>query len=242
MCLSPGVDVAAAVAISVVAVDALRHNHHARTLPLALLPGLFAVHTLSSAFVWWGADGTVSPAVGDAASSFFMLIAFVVLPVYMPWAVVSIEPPGWRRDALLLLGGAGALAGLDFLLGLLGGQGEAIACDYYIDYTITGTASVSGVLYAAATCGALLLSGQRSLFLWGVTNAVVVVVLAQMAQRALPSLWCFWAACSSVFVAWFLRRLERRRARGEPWPWMAYLGRTGAAEPVPPAGHGTMGP
>lgn len=232
MCLSPEVDVVAAAAISVVAVDALRHNHHARTLPLALLPGLFAVHTLASALVWWGADGTVSSTLGDAASWFFMFIAFVLLPVYVPWAVVSIEPPGWRRDALLVLGGAGALAGLDFLLGLLGGRGEAIACDYFIDYRITGTASVSGVLYVAATCGALLLSGQRSLFLWGVTNAVVVGVLGVLAQRGLPSLWCFWAACTSVFVAWFLRRLERRRAAGEPWPWAAYLGRTTPDEPV----------
>ena len=51
MCLSPEVDLAARILISVVAVDAIRHNRHGRTLPLALLPGIFALHSFASMFV-----------------------------------------------------------------------------------------------------------------------------------------------------------------------------------------------
>jgi hypothetical protein len=74
-------------------------------------------------------------------------------------------------------------------------------------------------MYVAATCGALLLSGQRPLVFWGITNVVVVGVLALAERNGLPSLWCFWAAITSGFVAWFLRSLTRARSAGAPWPW-----------------------
>ena len=220
MCFSPEADVVAAVVISVVAVDALRHNHSGRTLPLALLPAVFAVHTLASAFVWWGLDGRVPAGLGAAATSFYLGIAFVLLPVLVPVAVLMIEPPGWRRPALVALGLAGAYASAVFALGLADGRGSATACSYYINFGITGASSAAGVMYVAATCGALLLSGQRPLVIWGILNAVVVAALALAVANGLPSLWCFWAAITSVFVAWFLRSLERERASGAAWPWV----------------------
>jgi Family of unknown function (DUF6629) len=219
MCFAPEVDVVAAVVITGVAVDAIRHNHSARTAPLAVLPALFAVHTLASAFVWWGLDGSVPSGLGAAATSFYLAIAFVVLPVLVPVAVLLIEPPGWRRPALVVLGLAGAYASAAFALGLLDGRGEATACSYYIDFGITGASSFAGVMYVAATCGALLLSGQRPLVVWGITNVVVVGLLVLLEANGLPSLWCFWAACTSVFIAWFLRSLAHARAAGAAWPW-----------------------
>jgi len=219
MCFSPEADVVAAVVISLVAVDALRHNHSLRTMPLALLPTVFAIHTLASAFVWWGLDGAVPAGLGATATAFYLGIAFVLLPILVPVAVLMIEPPGWRRPALIALGVAGAYASAVFSLGLADGRGGAAACSYYIDFGITGASSAAGALYVVATCGALLLSGQRPLFVWGITNVVVVGLLALGEANGLPSLWCFWAAGTSVFIACFLRSLARTRALGGPWPW-----------------------
>lgn len=69
MCFSPEVDVAAAAAISVAAIDAAQRIEHPRTVPIALPPALFAVHTFSSALIWWGADGTVPAQVGRPPAS-----------------------------------------------------------------------------------------------------------------------------------------------------------------------------
>ncbi len=226
MCLAPEVDVVAGAAIAVVAVDALRHNNSRRTLPLALLPAIFALHTFASAFVWWGLRGSVPAAVGEAATDFFMFVAFVLLPVYVPISVLLLEPRGWRQFALTALAGAGALSSVEYLDGLLSGRAGASACDFYIDYSFVDAPTYTAAAYFVATVGALLLSGERSLMLWGVLNAVAVVLLVATVRTALPSLWCFWAACTSVFVAWYLRRLRRRRESGEPWPWETF-------EPLP---------
>ncbi len=205
MCLAPQVDVIAGTAMAVVAVDAFRHCRSIRTAPIAALPAIFAFHTLTSAFVWWGLQGAVSPDVGSTATQIFLTIAFVLWPVYIPLAVLLVEPKGWRRPALLGLAALGVYSSLTFLVPLLAGKGTAVACPYYIDFDIAGVSMTSSMLYLVATCGALLLASDRHLRLWGWANVAAVGVLILMAGSGLPSLWCFWAACTSVFVAWYLR-------------------------------------
>ena len=219
MCLSPQVDVTVGIAISVVAVDTLRHCKSPRLLGLALLPAIFAAHSFTSAFVWLGLLGDVSPEVLNAATALYLFVAFVLLPMYAPIAVWLVEPRGWRRSVFVLLVLAGVYAGMSFLIALIDGRGSAVACDFYISFNIDFTASSVAVFYILATCGALLLSGQRILVYWGLVNALAVGGLAFWASRGLPSLWCFLAAISSVFIAWYLRRLDKSHREGEPWPW-----------------------
>lgn len=217
VCLSPEVDLVAGAALTVVAVDCVRHARSGRTLPIALLPGLFAVHSVTSAVVWWGLRGDVPAAVGDAAAQFYMVVAFALLPVYVPVAIALLEPPGWRRDALILLAGAGTVAGVEFLWGLASGSGRATACDGYVHYLIIDAATIASVAYVVAALGAMLISSQRPLVAWGVVNVVVVVLLVYAQRAALPSLWCGWAAATSVFVAWLMRRLAAATDEGLPW-------------------------
>lgn len=218
MCFSAGFDLAAGTVITVVAIDTLRRNESARTLPLAIIPAVFAAHTLMSGALWLSFNGAISPQAGTAAAWAYMLVAFVLLPILIPLSVLLLEPPGWRRFALVALTGAGVVSGLGYLIGLVGGSGSAQACGWYIDYWIEAPVPFSGVLYLIATCWALLLSGYRPLFLWGLTNVLVVVVLSDAVPRGLPSLWCLWAAVTSFFVNGFLRDLNRSRAIGEKGP------------------------
>ena len=210
MCFSPSVDFIAGAAIAVVAVDAARHCHSMRQAPLAALPAIFAFHTLISGLVWLGFDGIAPSTISSPATMIYLSIAFVLLPIYVPIAVLLIEPRGWRRWALTGLTLAGLYAGIDYTLRLASGRGYATENANYIDFNITGTSSLSAVLYVVATCGAFLLSGYPRLVTWGVLNVIVVGLLVLFISRGLPSLWCFWAAATSFFIAWFLRDQEHQ--------------------------------
>lgn len=205
--------------MAVVAVDSARHCHSIRTAPLAALPAIFAFHTLTSAVVWWGLQGEVAPSLGNTATQVFLAIAFVLWPVYVPVALLLIEPNGWRRGALVGLAGIGIYTSVSFLIPVLAGRGRSLACPYYIDFEIVGIDMTVSMLYLVATCSALLLASDRNLRTWGWLNVAAVGILIFMAGRGLPSLWCFWAGCTSVFVAWYLRSLGVRRSGGEPEPW-----------------------
>ena len=209
MCLTPEVDVVTSVAIGALAIDALRHNNNVRTLPIALVPAIFSVHTFSSAVVWWGHSGAVSPHWGDVAAQFFIAIAFVLLPIYVPLAVLCMEPIGWRRFVLSLFSLGGVVAGLAYAHHIAIGDSSAVVCNRYVDYHVSGVSFSFGILYDLATLGAVFVSSYRVLQYWGAVNVVAIWILAILDSHGLPSLWCFWAACTSGFIAWLMRSLAR---------------------------------
>jgi len=205
VCLSPEVDAVATVTISVFAFDALRHNKSLRSLPLALVPSVFALHTLSSAFVWWAHRGHVSPWVGAEAAKFFIAVAFAFLPIYIPFAVWCIEPAGLRRNVLSVLCLAGLFSGLSFAQSIARGDSSAVVGHHAIAYHVHHVSTLAMCLYFVATCGAMLLSGFPSLIAWGALNVGVILFLFWWMSEDLPSIWCFWAGATSGFVAWFMR-------------------------------------
>jgi hypothetical protein len=61
-----------------------------------------------------------------------------------------------------------------------------------------------------ATCGSLLLSTHRHVRWFGAVNLVVAGLLASLEQYGFISLWCVWAAVSSVAIALHHLRYSRR--------------------------------
>mgnify|MGYP006282089087 FL=1 len=220
MCFSPEVDLVASVAIGAVAFETIRHNHHIRTLPIALVPAIFAIHTFSSAFVWLGFEGHVSLSVQHWAINVYLAIAFILWPTFVPFTLLCIEPIGWRRNTLGVLFMLGAITSAIYQVAIRDGNGSATELAHYIDFHVGGTPYFTGALYFMTTTISVLLSGQRPLVLWGLVNTAVVLVLVASQNHGLPSLWCFWAACTSAFVLWFIRTLETNQQAGIDWPWL----------------------
>ncbi len=219
MCFSPEVDIVAAGVISVAAVDAARHVGERREIPIAALPALFAAHTVMSAFVWWGFQGVVSSDVGDVAAWLFMLLAFSLFPGYVPWAIYALEPEGPRRRRMLVIALIGTFVCVVFFVRLVLGEGADSPAGHYIDYRIDATDDwFLAIGYIIATCGAMLLSGERVLVIYGWVNTLAVVLLALFQEAGFASLWCFWAAITSGLVALYLRRRrgQEARSRGQP--------------------------
>jgi hypothetical protein len=212
MCFSPEVDVVSGVLIGVVGIDALRHVRRPAQLPLAALPILLAVHQLIESVVWWGLDGTVPASLGQHAEWLYLTIAFGVLPVLVPFAVGALEPLSRRRLVGVYVG-VGVVVAADLMYAVLRGPITARIEGYHVEYRVE--LSYGGwvvVLYVLATCGALLMSTHRYVRVYGAVNLFVVLLLAWLDQAALISLWCAWAAVTSVVIAAHLRRLDTGRA------------------------------
>ena len=214
MCFSAEVDFVTAAVIAVPAVDAMRHAERPNEIPIAIVPTLFVVHSLASGLAWLGVDGSVSESLATAAEWVYVLIAFVVIPALVPLAVWCLEATGWRRRATGAVAFLGAVVGVIFLLRMLANGYVAIAHDDWIQWGVQGQGN--GLLtagYLLATCGVLLISGERWLIVYGVVNVVAVAATAAATREGFASIWCFWAALTSVFIAAYLRqRSESRRA------------------------------
>ncbi|NYG60773.1 hypothetical protein BJ980_003696 [Nocardioides daedukensis] len=218
MCFSPEMDAAAGLVVTGIGIDCLRHVTSRNQLALASLPLVFGVHQLIETFVWLELQGRASQCTGDVATYAYLAIAAVLVPVLVPFAFLRI---GVGRSRWLDRGfvAAGVIAAV-LLAELMaedtpdrridGHQITYFAGQYIPDYVLP--------IYAFACLGPALLARSRPLQLFGVLNLVVVAVLAALNQGGVVSLWCLWAACTSILIDLHLRgvRLGLREVIDEP--------------------------
>jgi hypothetical protein len=205
MCFSAEADLVAGVALSVVGIDALRHTRRPAERPLAALPLVFAAHQLVEAAVWWGLEDRISDVVWHPARWVYLAIAFGVLPILVPVAVGAIEPVSNRRRTSILTSiGTGVAVAL--MVAVVRGPIETQIVGHHIEYRVDlWQGGLLVLLYVVATCGSLLLSAHRHVRWFGAINLVAVGLLAWLDQTAFISLWCAWAAVTSVAIAVHLR-------------------------------------
>ena len=99
VCFSPQADVAGGVLIAVIGVDAVRHIHQRRDfIALAWIPVLLGARQFIEALVWLSLQGHVPRGIGQISLWAYLLIAFVVLPVFIPLAIIALEPTRRRKQ------------------------------------------------------------------------------------------------------------------------------------------------
>ena len=221
MCLSPEVDLVAGTAIGLIAIQTIRETHVRQLAPIASVPALFSIHSFASALMWLESQGRVSQQLGNFATAIYLIIAFIILPILIPVSVLTITASKKRRRVLQLLLAAGLVTGIDYAINILNGNSDVKACHNYLDVRVTSTLAISSILYGLATCIVMLISEYRPLRMWGVVNVLFVAVLYVRLQEGLASLWCLWAACTSFFVLWLVKELNREHEATGKWNWEA---------------------
>jgi hypothetical protein len=210
MCFSAEADLIAGVVVSGIGVDAVRHVSHRRELALAALPVVFGVHQLIETFTWWGLEGSVPASLGDAATWVYLVIAFL-LPLAVPLVILSIEVDPERRRMMRPFAVLGGAVTAILLAELFSGPATATDAGLYLAYDVDLDFGVQiTVLYVIATCVPMLMSSTRRMVLFGVLNLAAVTTLGWLMAAGVISLWCAWAAVTSVVIAIHLRTAERQ--------------------------------
>ncbi len=200
MCFSAEADFVSGAVIGAVGVATLAKVKYPREIPLAAMPLAFALHQVIEGFVWRDIDAGV-PRVGGTAVFLYVAFAWMVLPVLAPLSIMLVEPPGWRRRAIGVLVGMGAIAGVYLAQAVFSGDVTAHAAEHTLQYGGAGKWAVQAtVLYVVATCGAPLISGFRAIFWFGVANVFAVAAIVVIQDEGLTSVWCAWAAVVSVLI------------------------------------------
>jgi hypothetical protein len=205
MCFSAQADLVAGVVVGGIAVDAMRHVRQPAHKVLVAIPVVLATHQLIETFVWWGLEGDVPHSVWHPALWLYLVIAFGVVPVLVPLAVAALEPAvnRWRMGVFVAIGCGVAIV---LINAVVRGPVEASIEGHHISYRVSlwhGGFIVGS--YALATCGSLLFSKHSYVRRFGASNLVVVGLLAWLNNDGLISLWCVWAAITSIAVTVHLR-------------------------------------
>ena len=177
-------------------------------LPIAAFPLLFAAQQMVEGLLWLdlaqGEPGACRPFLVHA----FLGYAEIFWPVFAPLAALMIEPVRWRRRLILVCLAVGAALSAYLLVKMIGNPYVASSASGHIAYT-NDASYLKGIElpYVFATTISLLLSSHRMIqLLAGVILGGFVAAYWSYYQSYI-SVWCFFAAVSSVLVYLFVSRL-----------------------------------
>lgn len=220
MCFSASASFGAALVLGGVGVQTWAWARATPLRRLAAMPLLFAAQQGLEGLLWRSLDlpesglATLRPALTFA----YLLMALGLWPLYVPLAVLPLEPPGPRRRWLQALVVCGAAVSLWLLVVLAAGGATASTVGGHIDYDYhPPQVTWVDALYLAAVAGAPLCSSRAGVRRFGVLTVLGCAVALAMYAQWFISAWCFVAAVLSAAIVLEVRPLPALHpARAQP--------------------------
>jgi len=198
MCFSAEASFAASGVLAASSVAIARIPKERASTPLSLFPAVFAAHQFIEGLLWLHHDGLVPDAYQSGAVYAYVLIAYVLWPVFVPLATYLVETERPRRLLMLACQAIGLGVALAILLGLFREPPRVTVNCCSLSYQVNAPDFLI-VPYVAAVCLPFLASARKSLVLFGFGLAVSCAAAAVAASAAtFPSVWCYFAALLSA--------------------------------------------
>jgi len=198
MCFSAPVSFITSGVLAVTGVAAMRKAGKTPLRWYAAIPLLFSAQHLIEGLQWLADKPSACSTVLGYG---FLLFAFLLWPVYFPFAAHKIETDPGRRRLLRGLTWFGLAGSLSLLAVLLIRPLTVAVAGNSMDYRVVVPFDVMGVvLYVIATCGPGLASTRPGTRLFAGAVFLSFMVSILFYEFAFTSVWCFFAAALSVLV------------------------------------------
>ena len=205
MCFSATASFIAGSTLSAIGVATIRKVEHRSELPFATIPLLFGVQQLVEGVIWLTITHH-APHLQQTLIYVYSIFAYVIWPIYVPFAFRVLEATPWRRNAMLWLQAAGLAVGLNLLYFRVTSPPSLEVIGQHIVYVMPSFHRAHVVvLYFAATCFTGFVSSHTFGRLFGIAAMLSYIVTYFFYTLALVSVWCFFAAILSVIVYLHLR-------------------------------------
>lgn len=201
MCFSATASFSAGAGLTVVGMLTVRKSQGGRELPLALIPLLFGLQQLTEGVVWLSLGSDLGPSWQDGSTFVYSMFSHVLWPIFVPIAILLVEPSIWRRKAIGGFVALGLVVGLYLLFFLIRFPIDARVIENSVSYDSPHLyLPVVLVGYLLATTISGLFSSHWCLNVFGVLAFGLAVVAAVVSLTTFVSVWCFYAAILSFLV------------------------------------------
>lgn len=208
MCFSANASYgSAAVLIAVGTATTLGNRERSRVM-ISLVPFLFGVQQLAEGIIWQTMGQDVSWLPRQFAILTFLGFALSVWPGYIPWAIYNIETERKRKNILRVLGFIGLFVSLLAGWILLRSDLTAYAVGHSLAYRIINVprhpqwpSNVEFFLYVGPALLPFFISTLQEIRKAGYLIFAAMVITQIVNQEASASMWCFFAALISLYIA-----------------------------------------
>lgn len=184
-------------------------------MPYAAIPTIFALQQLVEGGLWLALPASSSWA--GPLTITYLIFSNIFWPIYVPLAVMMIEPSMAHRRRLVFPIIAGVGTGGFFLFALTMHPVTAAITGSHIHYDLPHSHDkIAFAFYAAATCLAPLLSSHTMVRLFGVVIVAAMAAAYATYMNWFASVWCFFAGLLSCTVYLHFRRSDMLRSPAAP--------------------------
>lgn len=200
MCFSSNISFLSSAALTLIGIIGLIKAKNRSYLPFAFTPILFAMQQFSEGFVWLTQPGTFE---SNIAAYSFITFAMLIWPIWMPVSTLIAEPNHKKRKQItifLLIGIAWVIYMFHYLLNyplIVEHSGRHIK--YILNFN-DNTRELATMLYLIPTSGPFFISSIKNIWVFGILIIVSCFASYIIWANYFISLWCFFAACLSLFV------------------------------------------
>lgn len=202
MCFSATASFVAAGTLGTIGLATVAKTKQKKALPIASIPLIFGIQQAIDGIVWISAG---SPEIRMIAAYGYALLSQVFWPVFVPWAILSIEPLPNRRQILRVLALIGVVVGLFFLYYILIAPIDARIIHSCISYDTPHPYPLIALsFYVIAVCGSCLVSSRKVVRLFGIGLLLSFGIAGWFYIERFSSVWCFFAAVLSLLLHWHI--------------------------------------
>lgn len=207
MCFSAQASFVASGGLAILGMLSLKKVKRSNAYPFAVVPLLFAFQQACEGIVWLTLADPAYEALNNYAMYGFLFFAFFFWPIWIPYALITVETNTKRRNMLYgLLGiGFGISSALVWAV-IQHGVAAEITCSH-IKYAveIPDTFHEWGVwIYTLATVVPFFVSNKRLAWIFGLLLLGSMLITAYAYTAYFTSVWCFFAALLSTAIYWYI--------------------------------------
>lgn len=187
------------VAVGIGTVIAARHTSH---LALAFVPILFGIQQIAEGFVWRDINShKLVQGTLPASATFYMFMAYVFWPIFLPFAVRLAESKKLRRAILSSIQAIGIAVGAYGFSGITNHSVDIHKVGGHVDYAYQIPFELTLTLtYYAVVVLATLISSSKTIRVFGGFIAIGAPIASWITDHSMESVWCFFTAMASAIV------------------------------------------
>lgn len=199
MCFSAEASFTAAAILGVAGGMNAKNCRTVSLLPLAAIPLLFGIQQLSEGVLWYYLGNAYeSSHIFYGAMYFFLMFAFLIWPIWIPFSLYCAEQPGWRKTLILLIMLSGIALSTINLFYALKHDIVVQVVNHSIQYI--GEVPSQTFLYPFIVLAPCFFSSLKNMWVFGLLVTCAYILAAYFYTTTFVSVWCFFAAVVSVVI------------------------------------------
>lgn len=209
MCFSAEASFAASAALTTIGGIAIHKAEVPSQKIFAAIPLLFGVQQFAEGLLWLALQQEIYSGWIGIATPTFLFFAWIIWPVYVPLSMRLLEGHDKRRKWLTSFLIMGSLVSALLAYKLIFHNVEAQIDGYHIRYTMDYEFThgwIVGILYFIPIAFSPFVSTINKMWVLGIMVLLTFTVTAIFYREHLISVWCFFAAITSVTVLWVVYR------------------------------------